>query len=94
MHVLAFQEWLSIASRLLHYTCGRSTQRGSDMRNRWRAERERLANLLKNYESGSVTHLDDNSRGEFGRETTAGRISTLKERIAYLDEKLESEPRH
>jgi hypothetical protein len=63
------------------------------MRNRWLAERKRLANLLKNYESGKVTHLDLDADGYLGRNTTAERIIALKERIAYLDEKLASEPK-
>jgi len=57
------------------------------MRHKWRSERERLANLLAHYESGTVAHLEV-ANGQRGGHSTAERIAILKECIAYLDAKL------
>ena len=54
----------------------------------WRAERERLANLLEGYESGRIRHYDESDAGLQRRETTAERIADLRRRIEKLDRDL------
>jgi len=54
----------------------------------WRAERERLANLLEGYESGRIRHYDEGDAGLQRRETTAERIADLRRRIEKLDRDL------
>jgi hypothetical protein len=54
----------------------------------WADERERLVKLLRDYESGKITHLDEDETGQLRRETTAERIAAVKHRLAELDAKL------
>jgi hypothetical protein len=54
----------------------------------WADERERLVKLLRDYESGKITHLDEDETGQLRGETTAERIAAVKHRLAELDAKL------
>jgi len=51
-------------------------------------ERERLQGLLDQYESGKVTHYDEDHKGELNRDTTAEQCDNLKRRIGELDRKI------
>lgn len=53
-----------------------------------RTERAKLQTLLESYESGKVTHLDEDETGQLRRDTTAERIDSLKGRIADFDRML------
>lgn len=51
-------------------------------------ERDRLRLILTAYESGGVTHYDENERGELARDVTPERIESVRERLAQIDRKL------
>jgi hypothetical protein len=49
-------------------------------------ERARLQKLLDAYESGRITHQDEDGRGELKRDVTPDRAGNVRARIARLDE--------
>jgi hypothetical protein len=53
-----------------------------------REERNRLARLLDAYESGRVTHYDEDSRGELNRDVTPERIAEVRAKLERLNELL------
>lgn len=53
-----------------------------------RAQRKTLEAALASYESGKVTHYDEDERGERSRETTGEHVESLRQRIAEIDRKL------
>ena len=50
------------------------------------AERDRLHKLLGAYESGRLTHQDEDERGELKRDVTPDRADNVRARIARLDQ--------
>lgn len=50
------------------------------------AERDRLQKLLDAYESGRLTHQDEDKRGELKRDVTPDRADNVRARIARLDQ--------
>jgi hypothetical protein len=53
-----------------------------------REELERLQRLLSKYESGQITHYDEDERGLLRHDTTAERRERMKARIAEIERKL------
>jgi len=51
-------------------------------------KRLELQVLLEKYESGKLSHYDENGNGELKLDVTSERISSLKVRIAELDRKI------
>ena len=62
------------------------------MSENWHEERERLRALLHSYETGKLTHFNEDEHGQLRRETTAERIESVKRRLAALEERLGNGP--
>ena len=56
----------------------------------WTEERERLLELLRDYEAGKITRFDDVDNGAVKPATTEERLATIKQRLAALDQRLDS----
>ncbi|MEO6361546.1 MAG: hypothetical protein ABIO43_13400 [Sphingomicrobium sp.] len=52
------------------------------------ADQKRLQELLHSYESGGLTHFDEDEKGELTRDVTEERIASVRERLAWLDKRL------
>ena len=53
-----------------------------------RKERADLQAILDHYESGGITHIGEDAKGELTRDTTQERIASLNQRIAKLNERI------
>ncbi len=54
----------------------------------WTEERERLLGLLRDYEAGKITRLDEIDDGAVKRPTTEERLAIIRQRLAALDARL------
>ena len=54
-----------------------------------RARRATLLAALERYESGELTHYEEDDRGEVERDATREHVSSLRARIAEMDRQLE-----
>ena len=54
----------------------------------WAEERDRLRQLLSDYESGKITHFDEVDDGAVKPATTDERIASIRERLAALEDRL------
>jgi hypothetical protein len=73
----------------LAYAGGEGVEVGVSSEN-WAEERDRLRALLRDYESGKISRFDEIGDAAVQRPTTAERIATIKQRLAALDERLDS----
>jgi hypothetical protein len=53
-----------------------------------RSRRATLAAALQRYETGELTHFEEDENGEPTREATGEHIRSLRERIAEIDRQL------
>ena len=56
----------------------------------WTEERDRLLELLRDYESGKITHFDEVDDGAVKPATTDDHIAGIRQRLAALEERLGS----
>ncbi len=56
----------------------------------WAEERDRLMELLRGYESGKITHFDENDDGAVKPATSEEHIASIRQRLAALDDRLGS----
>ncbi len=56
----------------------------------WAEERDRLRQLLSDYESGKITHFDEVDDGAVKPATTDEHIASIRERLAALEDRLGS----
>jgi hypothetical protein len=54
----------------------------------WAEERDRLRQLLSDFESGKITHFDEGDDGAVKPATTDERIASLRQRLAALEDRL------